>query len=1447
MYSFFLRARSGMMILACLLLMSGGLMTAPALAVESSKVYGPVQSGETLGKIAAELSLSGQFGRDRLMLALLRHNPHAFSISCNVNALKVGARLSLPSASEIAALDADQASQAIQAQHQAWRAYQRRGEPIVCPPETRVAATEAETSPEMSTSRQVSEEREEQEALAQDSPALTDSPDSNPPPSGEEKTTEASPAGETPPTDIGETGKPSLPEVETTSMSPPPDVLESLPARPETLPVSGEEPPNGDPVPPFQVGGESLNDSWYFIVGGSGLLVLLVLLIIGVSRQIRQTGHIRRGGILWSLIILVAGAILGYQWWQQRNGQENTSLHIALVTPLTGPNSKAGEAHLQGVELYLEKINQQGGIQGRKLVLDVYDDQNDKQLAKQRAGEIVEAGRALAVIGHNYSSASMSAGPVYAEAGIPVISSSSTTPEVTHDNPWYFRTVVNNNLQGRLLANYVKKVMGNERASIIYKTGSSFSEYLARVFAETAAEIGLDISHQWGFDLESPDLEQRLDHIVTELKNRPDAGTVFLATHAPEGVMLVKLIKDARIRNSLITPSSYAGEAFQQGFEDFPQEKASPGFYTEGVLISSPLLFDTANQYAQRFRREYQDRFGQESSWYGAYAYDTALVIGEALKAINPEVGRASIKADRQRLRDYLAGLNNPEQAVEGVTGLNYFDEHGDAFKPVSIGMYRKTEFISSLNQLQVVRNQKDIPNLQEARRSGRVLMIDGIYMHNTHVVYAGLQLNTVSELDFENGTSTLDFHLWFRYSGRVEPDNIQFLNAAEDIKLGEPVTSEVIGQQKYHLYHVRGKFKLDFLNQHSARYALGKHDMGVSFRHRNLPRNELIYVIDVLGMGLNREKDPAQRLRRNTVLSSSHGWNIEQASYFQDTVKTASLGNPGYLHVGNGMIDHSSFNVVVGIGRDGLALRGIVPQELAPVLLLLSLLVLMTSLLALKLGLLRMQSRSFWLFQVSALLLFLLSAEVVSLNWLMYQGYTGYLSNAIRVFDILWWMIPAFLLVRAAEHFIWLPIEEHTGQRVPNVARLFLAFVIYMLAFFGIIAFVFDQKITSLLATSGIIAMVIGLAIQVNIANIFSGLIINIERPFRVGDWIQIGDNPESRVVDITWRSTRLQTRERNILSIPNSIAAESTIYNYHYPDDTYYLWFIVHLEPHYSPDRVKKVLYDALLSMRDMLCDDPPPIRFRLGNWSAQYYLMFRVKDYSRKHSYLNRAQEQAWLHLRRAGMTPAVDRDLYMLKARDDQEKLFREPETILRESKVFEDFPPQVQLSLSKQALTKEFAPREAILREGEASHSLFLITEGVVTVHGRTEDNHQLELGRLSVGDIFGEIGVLEGIPRTGSVTTLTSVEVLEFPGDSLMPLLEKHPEIKRRLQETARIRQQSTSLQLESRRGRKPENTASGGLKAYLGRLFKRNQAGPGDANTGGDGESASPDGGGVT
>jgi len=970
---------------------------------------------------------------------------------------------------------------------------------------------------------------------------------------------------------------------------------------------------------------------------------------------------------LLSAIILSLLTWVGFKFF----GKDDTAIHIAFVGPMSGESAKVGQSTAQAIQLYLDQINRQGGVNNQKIVLDIFDDQNDASQATLAATEIARENRAIAVIGHNYSSCSINGGKVYKQQRIPAVSPASTNIKVTQDNDWYFRTVFNDNLQARFLANYAKHVLQQETVSII-STNTAYSSYLVSVFEKTSQKVNINVKYKWLLSLDQ-DLEQQMAQIVSELQTQQqDAGFIFLATHAHEGVKLVKLIRDAGIKNIMIAPDSYASQSFSEGFLNYPAEKMTPGYYTDGLYVSTPFILDTAGGQAHEFNAIYQEKYQEKQlPWQAFYAVDAAIVLIEAIKQAKIQGQPETLDTDRKKIRDVLANFSTPKHAIKGNTGLNYFDENGDALKPISMGVYKKNHLISAFEQLQMMPHHKDVEQLDSARQEGRVVLVDDQYMHKTRVAYTGIKFNSISDLKSETATYMLDFYLWFRFQGNINPEQIEFVNAVKPIQLDTPIIDETVGKKTYRLYRIKGHFKESV---HSSAYQFFQQLLTISFRHRDLDRNQLIYVGDILGMELTDKASFLEQVQELQEKSALHNWTVREIDFFQGIVKQRLLGNPKYFEAEN-VVEYSTFHGTVWMTSDAYAYHVIIPSQFALSVLVFSgvmiLLLILWSYKDKKVTHLKYT----WFFQAIFALLLLVSAEVFVIQWIKEILHTGTVHNIpietiVTTFEMLWWIIPAILLHMAVERFFWLPLEDKTGRKVPNLMRFVVAFLIYTAALFGIIAFVFARPITSLLATSGLLAMIIGLAVQMNLSNIFSGIALNIERSLRIGDWVKIGSFDEGKVIDMNWRVTKIETRNGYILSIPNSTVSSSDVHNFSYPDNQYWLISRLSLDPKHDPRKVEEILMNAVLSVeQDVVKDVNPRIRLEniqgetINEQIASYVIVFKTENYQHKFRVLESVWKNIWIHLNQAGMMPTTPREC-------EAEKTVTQPqfEEVLTEKKL-----------------------------------------------------------------------------------------------------------------------------------------------------------------------------------
>lgn len=608
-------------------------------------------------------------------------------------------------------------------------------------------------------------------------------------------------------------------------------------------------------------------------------------------------------------------------------------IYLAVVGPMSQIN---GEALLNGINLYLDKINQQGGIDGKPVKLLTYDDQNKPELAKKWALEIAKNSKALAVIGHYNSPASLAAAPIYKKYGIPAISGSATADEITRDNEWYFRTIFNNSEQGALLANYVSKVLNYEEANILFDE-DAYGSTLAAAFAQNAKMIGLEIKHQWHFNSEAG-LKNSLRNLMVTLSASPKKpGILFLATHSTEAAKTLTVLRQQLddINVPIIGADALSSPNFLHKLKQNSQEQIQPGYYSEGIYITAPLLFDLADERAQDFRYAFLKKYQEEPMITSAMYYDAAMVVLDAIRKMQEQGQATTLKEKRREIKDGLWQLAQVENAIEGVTGSLYFDDNGDIVKPIPIGIYKNGRAIAASRQFQPLQSVHNRVHLLQEVLDNQIIEVNGRFMSQAQVVYVGLDFTDVSELDIQDSYFTADFYLWFRFKGDFDDNNIELINLFEPTKLPKkelisewhsPVEAGVTTRT----YRVITKFKVD-LDFH--KYPLDQQVLPIYFRHKTLTRNKLIYVVDRQGMGLDK-LDTAIQQQANKFFSIG-GWSVNKLSFFQKLqINDSTLGITEFFGKQQ-RIEYSQFNAAITINRDILSF---ILKTLLPVIFLVAL-----------------------------------------------------------------------------------------------------------------------------------------------------------------------------------------------------------------------------------------------------------------------------------------------------------------------------------------------------------------------------------------------------------------------------------------------------------------------------------------------------------------------------
>jgi ABC-type branched-subunit amino acid transport system substrate-binding protein len=627
----------------------------------------------------------------------------------------------------------------------------------------------------------------------------------------------------------------------------------------------------------------------------------------------------------WSMALLALLAVVAVaaSLVFLRREQPGETVYIAIVGGMTGNGAASGQETVQSARLYFDRLNAAGGVSGHPVELLVYDDQNDPELAKQVAQEIVDDGRAMLVIGHSTSTASVAASPIYAAAGIAAITSTATADDVTK-SPWYFRSVFNNQTQGLLIAAYIQFILGQDRVTIVAGDddfGQSLANGITSAFSGEPERVT-----QVDF-LSEDDVNQSVSATVSALQATEDPGLVVLALQADPSARLLKAMHDAGLSVPVIGSDAIGSNRFLADVSALAPE-LPPGEITDGIYAASPLIMDSLSSDSLRWFRAYRNTYDEDPTWRGATTYDASIAAAAAMERAGITGSEASRQGERESVRDALAAMNSPETAEAGLLGPIYFDESRTMPRHAVFGRATDDGYASAFEQLRPYAASASV-SPEEDLESGTTLLFDGQTLERQRIVFSGINVNEIGELDTTNPSFYADFFVWFNYTGDPNATDVFFVNAVDpDTALGDPLRRVENGDQTYELFRVRGRFKapLEFRD-----FPFDQQQLIISFQNSDLPSSRLVYAVDPPFLDLPVEERLHSGSNATESINAIPSWEPIDFQIYQDTVGTTALLGDPEANVGASGVDFSVFTADVTITRDlgGFLLKNLLPLGL--------------------------------------------------------------------------------------------------------------------------------------------------------------------------------------------------------------------------------------------------------------------------------------------------------------------------------------------------------------------------------------------------------------------------------------------------------------------------------------------------------------------------------------
>ncbi len=603
---------------------------------------------------------------------------------------------------------------------------------------------------------------------------------------------------------------------------------------------------------------------------------------------------------------------------------------IGVFLPLSGAAAEKGLPFKRAIELYADQLNASGGIKGHKLELVFRDDANDPEKAKQAASALVADGDVLAVIGTYYAATALATTQVFGDAKTVCLFPTVGSPDVIDANPQMFTVNFLDEVQGSFIAVYLKEVLKQDNVLVIHND-DPFGRGLRDAFLEKAGHIGLRVVHVLSVNNASvPD-----DFIARNLPDKAanqKIGAVVALTHSESGLKYLPQLREQGVNALVMAPNTWTNKKFITEVD----EK-----YTHDVYVTAPFLYETANEKAGELAKAYRQKYGELPAANAALAYDSILLLSNALDALtDPDKGTAPT---REGVRAWLAGITWAD-AVNGATGslffknltavtddyvAKYYDAldkeappgtapiarptrkpHGEVRaveRDVLVSVIKDGRYKVAFTQLTMPREEYVLKELRERVKKGYVTVVDGAPFHVVDVIFTGVDIVKINDVNTRDMSWDVDVFMWFKWNGdRLDPKELDKIGIINLIKEQSTLLKENLSSQtRYRAYRKRLTLGASY---DLARFPFDSQRLPITIAHTNRNTTHVMLVPD------SRHMDDAPIERINP-----QEWTFLEKSTYSDLYQyTSTFGDPDY-RLGKGYkarIYFSTVNVEVLVKR---------------------------------------------------------------------------------------------------------------------------------------------------------------------------------------------------------------------------------------------------------------------------------------------------------------------------------------------------------------------------------------------------------------------------------------------------------------------------------------------------------------------------------------------------
>ncbi len=422
---------------------------------------------------------------------------------------------------------------------------------------------------------------------------------------------------------------------------------------------------------------------------------------------------------------------------------------------------------------------------------------------------------------------------------------------------------------------------------------------------------------------------------------------------------------------------------------------------------------------------------------------------------------------------------------------------------------------------------------------------------------------------------------------------------------------------------------------------------------------------------------------------------------------------------------------------------------------------------------------------------LLLLALCVFFLYWLVANSNIFMMENTIKeitikiIFLIVGLLIAAFI-IKLLNVFLWESYQiKQKVARIPNLLKQGVNVMVYTATIFIVLKLVFQVSIGGLLTATGVLGVVVGLALKEIISDIFAGIIISLDRTVKIGDWVRLELRANSEkvgyIADMNWRSVHLITADNILIIVPNSMISNSLISNLSRPDHNKEMELTINFDFEVSSDRVIRVISAALFQTKEILQDPEPKARIsKVSHLGVEYKVKYWIDVSSIGPGKARGCVLKNVMHnLSQAGMTMSYPKsDVYNASMPVRNLDIRKDRFELLRRIDLFNSLSPDEIAILAFGLKEIDLKKGQFIIRIGEPGSSMYILVEGLLNVVIiDPKDNTEMNVAQLIPGSFFGEMSLLTGETRSASIWGVCDSVLFEIPKESITELFAHNPEI----------------------------------------------------------------------